>query len=259
MKARHHIVCIAACLMLVPVGAALAGAMPTTANIIQVQATSAGHTATFDQIFPVSSFENTLSWTMPTPLALSDDTGATLGTINDLTVTFNADPQVDLKFIVTNNDLINPVVFNISTATISFSPLMNPLAAASASMTVVQGILSPPGGYTMGLFPGGKSYQARYSTDPNGIIDTNTVFADLGSDLSFGPGLGTSATDNYPLSDMITIDGPVSMMETQFKFILSAGDQASGTSAFLVMPTPEPATLAVLGLGGLMFLGRRRA
>lgn len=257
MKARHHIVRVAAFLMLVPVGAALGGAMPATANIIQVQATSAGHTATFDQIFPVSSFTDSLSWTMPAPMVLSDDAGAALGTIDDLTVTFNADPQVDLKFLVTNNDLNNPIVFTITTATISFSPIVNPLAAASASMTVVQGILSPPGGYTMGLFPDGKAYQARYSTDAGGIINTQTVFANLVSDLTFGPGLGTSATENYPLSDMTTVSGPVSMMESQFKFLLSPGDQASGTSAFLV--TPEPATLVVLALGGLMFAARRRS
>ncbi len=249
MKARHQ---FAALLLLVPVSAALAGAVPMTANIIQVSATSSdGATASFEEVFPVSSFNDSLSWTLPAPLTLRDNAGAAMGTIEDLKVTFNADPQVDLSFSIINNDLTNAVMYSVSTATISFAAINNPQAAASASMTLTQGAGSAAGGYTTGLLDG-KAYQARYSSHP--VIDTNTVFASLVPGLSF-IGLGTSGTESSPVVGMTTILGPVTMMESQFAFVLSPGDQASGTSAFLV--TPEPATLSVLLIGGL-FLARRR-
>jgi hypothetical protein len=45
-------------------------------------------------------------------------------------------------------------------------------------------------------------------------------------------------------------------MQAQYSFTLSAGDQGSATSNFLIVP--EPAGLALLVLGGIAVFARRR-
>jgi hypothetical protein len=45
-------------------------------------------------------------------------------------------------------------------------------------------------------------------------------------------------------------------MSSQFKFTVSANDQATGTSVY-VITIPEPASLGLLVLGGLGLLRRR--
>lgn len=233
-------------------GTALGGAVPATANLIYVQATSGGHTATFEQVFPVASFKDSLTWTLPAPLTLSD--GAyEVGTINELKVTFNADPQVDLYFVATNGNMTNPVTFNFVSATILFAPIANPEASAAAFMTLTNGAGSAAGASLTGLLPGNKAYEARYSTD--GILNTKTLFAGLVDPFSFPSGLTTNASDSLPTDDsMLSLGATCYMMESEFKFSLSGGDQASGTSAFIIVP--EPGALGLLALGGLLL--RRR-
>ena len=94
-------------------------------------------------------------------------------------------------------------------------------------------------------------YQARYSTD--GIVNTGTVFANLDDSMSHV--LGMSMTQYMPAIGWADLNTTVHMMEAEYDFILSPGDQASGTSAFII--TPEPATIAML-LVGFGLLRRRR-
>lgn len=235
--------------MLIQPGTALGSAIPQTVSIIHVTATSGGHTSTFDQVFPVSDqggFNGHYGWALQAPRTLGD------ASIETLKVDFDSDPQVDLEFAITNDSLTNDIYFEISTARIAFAGIPNPEAAALASVTLTQGAGSAPGATITGGFPGGALYQARYSTD--GIMNTADVFAALVS--SFSTDLSDARTDMSPLSGMSVIPATVYMMETEFKFTLSAGDQASGTSTFLI--TPEPASLALMGLAGLLLIRGRR-
>ena len=234
-------------------GLAYGVAMPATANIIQIEATGGGHTATFEEVFPVGSFDGLLNWSLPAPLNLVEE-GINLGSVNSLEVMFDADPQVDLNFSLVNNNLNYPVMFTISTATIAFTPVPNAQAAASASVTLTQGAGSPEGASITGLFPNDKIYQARYSTTYP--VNSQTVFADLCSSMSFASGLGTSGTETVPPVGFTNLGTTVYMMESQFKFILSPGDQASGTSAFLIIPEPA-SILSLLAVAGLLLLKRR--
>lgn len=253
MSKRLGICAVVCAAVLVPCGSALATAVPATANIISVEATSGGLTAHFEQVFPVANWDGVLNWALPAPLTLSA-AGQTLATVKDLSVTMDADPQVDLSFAITNGSLTDPIMFSVSTATISFGGIPNAQAAATASLTLTQGAGSPAGASLTGLFPNGKAYQARYSTDS--VVDTNTVFASLDPSMNFLAGLGMSETEELPWAGMSNLNTTVYMMESQFKFVLSPGDQASGTSAFLIIP--EPATLSVLALGALVLGLRRR-
>ena len=231
---------------------AFAAGMPVTANIIEVTATSGDLSATFEEVFPVGSFDGNLLWSLPAPVSLA--AGATsLGTISRLNVTFNADPEIDLNFSLTNTNPSLPVTFDILTATIVFDAIPNAEAAASASMTLTQGAGSPAGASVTGKFTGGKCYQARYSTDS--LLNTATVFASLDPSMSFTSGLGRSETETLPADGMAALGTTVYMMESEYKFTLSAGDQASGSSIFLI--TPEPATLMLAALGAFTVVRKR--
>jgi hypothetical protein len=71
--------------------------------------------------------------------------------------------------------------------------------------------------------------------------------------MSFASGFSKDETD---FAGPTNLNATVYMMETEYKFRLSAGDQASGTSIFVI--TPEPTSLALLGLGVLFGIRRRR-
>jgi hypothetical protein len=226
----------------------------TTASLIEVSATSGDHTATFSEIIPMSSFDGTLPWALSAPRTLSDGS-VPLVTITNLGVAFSADPQVDLNFAIVNASLTNPLNITISSATILLlPPVDNAQAVAGASMTLTNGSGGATGGYLTGLFPGGKAYQARYST--SGLSNTSTVFANLTSSLSFSGYGGASHSEALPVSGMTSLGTTVHMMESEFKFTLSPADQATGSSAFVV--TPEPASLA-LSILGISCLLRRRS
>jgi hypothetical protein len=57
------------------------------------------------------------------------------------------------------------------------------------------------------------------------------------------------------VSGWAPIAGSVSSIESEFHFVLSANQEASGTSMFEVVP--EPVGLSFLALGGLALLRRK--
>jgi hypothetical protein len=179
---------------------------------------------------------------------LTSPHGASLGTIQALTIQSDADPAVNLYFSVLAS---STGVFSISTGPVSITPIVNPQAYASAALTLTS---DSNGASAVGTFLGGtKSYEADY----NG----SNVFTDLVSNFSIGPNTSATNSDRYPLisPNTVTIPGTVSDMTTQFSFNLGTGEQASGTSRFeLTAPVPEPATMSLLVLGGMAVLARRK-
>lgn len=67
MSNRLKICAVVCAAVLVPCGSALATAVPATANIISVEATSGGVSAHFEQVFPVGSWDGVLNWRCPPP------------------------------------------------------------------------------------------------------------------------------------------------------------------------------------------------
>lgn len=245
-------VALAAVGVLVCTGAALGEATPATASIIEVTATCGGHTDTFSEVFPVASFSGVLPWAIQ-GLVLADE-GQELAVFSDLGVMFDADPQVDLRFAVTNSSMTDPVYVSIKAARLVFDAVPNAEARATASMTLTDGAGSPANASltSAGTFPNQKLYQARYGTHP--VAWTNAAFASLVP--QFSTDFGQSMTERLPALGWSNLGTTVYMMESEFEFILSPGDQASGTSAFVIVP--EPASICLLALGGMVVARRRR-
>jgi hypothetical protein len=160
-------------------------------------------------------------------------------------LTVNVDPEVGLEFGVRAGNVAK--TFTILSEVVSFAPLVNPTAYASAGITLTN--MAPAGATITGLSPGYKTYQARYNGSP--------VFANLVDSFAV-PATGTVVKEEEKgnESSMILIPATLTSIESKFYFTLSARDSASGTSTFVVVP--EPATVALLGLGALSLLRRKR-
>jgi hypothetical protein len=167
------------------------------------------------------------------------------GFIDSLKLTVNTDPEVGIEFGVRAGS--STTTFSIISDVVLFDPLVNPIAYASAGVTLTD--RTPTAGATItGLFDGGKTHQARYNS--------STVFANLVKGFSISSGTVTASEDK-PLSGTQIINDTLTSIESEFRFKLSAGDSASGTSTFEVV-VPEPATLCLLGLGALSLVRRKR-
>jgi hypothetical protein len=160
------------------------------------------------------------------------------GSIDSLKLTMNADPEVGFEFGVRAGG--SAMVVSFFSDVVYFDPMVNPMAYASAGITLTD--RNNNGATITGLFPDGKTNQAKYNE--------STVFANLVDGFGISSGTWT-ASEAVPPSGSQIISDTVTSIESDFHFKLSAGDSASGTSTFEVV-VPEPATMCLLGLGGLL-------
>lgn len=160
------------------------------------------------------------------------------------------DPRISLHFSVTAGS--SPTTFTISSSVVSFAPIANPEAVASSSLTLTD--TNGNGASLTGLEGGGKSFRAIYN---GGVtwVRLNSSFSDS------VPYDGQIVSDRYPISGFQIISDTLTSIESEYKFTLSAFDEASGTSTFNVQPIiPEPITVLSVGTGiaGLLQYARRR-
>ena len=227
---------------IVAVAVLLAVALPATAGMfVTVTATATGG-ASVTQEFVIPCVGGISNWALAEPVAMMAG-NTQLGTIKAMTLESDSEPYVNLFWSVQAGAA--DTTFDFSTAVVSFSPLVNPLAYASAGVTLTG---DANGATITGGFDDGRIYQARY----NG----STVYSNLVGGFSAAANTTATPNDRLPASGYATISGSVSSIEAQMKFTLSAGDQASATSRFEVVP--EPATMSLLALGGMAALIRRR-
>ncbi len=195
-----------------------------------------------DQIFSGSGStdaDGKLVWVLDSEVSILD------GLIENLKLTLKADPEVGIEFGVRAGG--TATTYAILSEVVSFDPMVNPAAYASAGVTLTDRI-TVPGATITGLFPEGKTHQARY----NG----SSVFANLVNGFAIPSGTLTNDEAKGSEFSVIPINDTLTSIESEFYFRLTARDSASGTSTFVV--TPEPATIGLLGLGGLVLLHRKK-
>jgi hypothetical protein len=178
------------------------------------------------------------TWELSSPISIVLGTD-NVATIDGLSIGVEADPFIDFGFsahagnsnthftFTSNLLLVNPVLTNAE-------------GSASASVSFSSGTSSLTGNY------GTKAYRAMY----NG----SQIFADLVNTPAYWPGASEFAPST-------PISGSVTSMQTMWDVTVSARGGASGSSDFTILgdTIPEPATMALLGLGGLALIRKRRA
>lgn len=180
---------------------------------------------------------NTWSWS-GVDIQLGD-----VAMLNQANLVIVGDPQIALGFAVTAGGADTTVT--ITSAVLSFDPLVNPDGAASAGVTLTETGGDPTASLVGLTGDVGSAYAAYYNVPPG------TVFAEFVSGLA----TDTTISDDGNTGGWVPIVDTVSNMQAQFSFTLSAEDQASGTSNFLIIP--EPTNLVLLALGGVIVLARR--
>jgi len=181
----------------------------------------------------------TYAWNLPSTINI-DLGGGNIAYIDGLSIGVKADPFIDFTFAARSAN--GPTHFAFSSALLNINPALAAGAQASAWANPSPG---PPDTILTGDF-NGKVYRAEY----NGGM----VFADLSTaPITLPPG-GFSFVGSTPISSQ------VSSMQARWGFTLSGGGQASGTSHFQIMGdvVPEPASMLLLGLGGLALIRKRK-
>lgn len=174
------------------------------------------------------------TWWMQNPLTITsqNDSSEILAVLDGISIVIKADPVIELGFAVTAGDY--DTAFSFSSPVLSFAPIVNPDARALASVTV-----GPDDTLT-----GAYSYLAYRS-----LYNDTAVFADLVDTPVGWPG-GSDSTGWQQIM------GTVSSMQAKWRFNVTAEGIASGTSYYEIIP--EPTTIALLGLGSLVLLRKRR-
>ncbi|MCA9273412.1 MAG: hypothetical protein KDA31_10230 [Phycisphaerales bacterium] len=163
--------------------------------------------------------------------------------LTDASITIFADPSVALNFNVIAGQ--QNTVFSIDSANLSFAPLANAVGRATAAVSV-----SDLNGDGATLTPlAGGAYRSYYNGG-------GTNFQNLiGAPVVAAPFSSASTSDTFPGVGYQNIGTTLTDIESEWRFSLSAGDLAAGTSEFEVIPAPAS---VVLGLTALAGLRRRR-
>lgn len=163
-------------------------------------------------------------------------------TINSISTEYVEDPMIFFNFGVSTGGVATNI--SVSSATLVFPTLLNPIAYASSGMTLTDNNSGGSASVVANL--SGFSYNAIYN-------NTSLYSA---QQPSFGVGVsnGTQTQNANDLGNVVP--GLVGNMQAAWNFQLSADDSVGVTSTWVLVPAPG--TLAMIGLGGLAMTRRRR-
>ncbi|HRQ71425.1 MAG TPA: PEP-CTERM sorting domain-containing protein [Phycisphaerales bacterium] len=187
-------------------------------------------------------------WNLDNPIDIKTKDGSVLATLGTASVTFIADPVIHLNFNVQANN--QNTAFSVGSGLLSFPTISNAVGAASAAVSITDvngnGVTFTP--------DAAGAHLSHY----NGEVPGGTQFASLlNSGFSAGAFATDTASDEFPGGGgFAPIGVGVFDMSARWSFTLTAFDLASGTSVYTIVPAPG--SLALLGLGGLAAIRRRR-
>jgi hypothetical protein len=220
-----------------------------TGSIITIEAKSSLGVASFEFITN-SDFQNgVLVDGLSDSIELTTEDGTVIANITNLNVMFIADPVVNMNFSVFAGAV--DTVFTITSGLLTFSPLNNPDARASGGVTVTDS--NGNGAWATGGFDDAKFFRSFYNGANPG---EGTQYSSLINGVTVPDGFGSDDSSEESAAGFTTIPGAVTSMTTQFSFTASAFDQVSGTSTFVVVPSP--AAIALASIGGLAMIRRKR-
>ena len=186
------------------------------------------------------------------PLTINDQTGSPIATIesiiapatvDDIQTPGVTDARVGLTFVIRAASL--DISVDVTSTFAQTDPISNAILRANAGYTI-----SDTGGGGASLSGTGSLTRFVY----NGDMNTGTLV----SDLLAGP-LSTGNLGSNSISDSsgdVALGTTVNSLQFQSRFTLTANDSASGN--FSLTAVPAPASAALLGLGGLAAMRRRR-
>lgn len=198
-----------------------------------------------------NSTTNKWWWSTTSAISIVDDvTSMPIATLSDVSIVYVEDPQVSFGFQVQAGS--TNTTFTISSGVLSFATIDPAEAFATAGITLTDN--NGNGAILTGMNGGGGAYVSQY----NGEVPGGTTFAEFfTSPIVAGINGSNSVNAEFPGGGAFASIGvPVNDISAQFRFTLTAGDSASGTSNFTVIPAPGG--LAILGLGLLSRRRRRR-
>ncbi|MEO1584777.1 MAG: PEP-CTERM sorting domain-containing protein [Planctomycetota bacterium] len=220
-----------------------------SAMIFEITATDevSGASASATYFLDASRIDNNGNYNWELPEAVTfEDQGIELGGLNTASVSIAADPVIAVDFNVFAT--AQNTSFQVNSAVLTFDTISasNAQAVASAAVTLQDfngdGVVFTPGSQ--------GAYNAFFN---NGT----SLFTDLFPSGSQLTGAGFSNPSFAADSGGFVPAGiDISSISAAWDFTLSAGDLATGSSVFEVIPAPS--TAALLGLGGLAAARRRR-
>lgn len=203
---------------------------------------------------------DTLTWTLTEPIPLVGKTGTQIGTLEQASVRYVADPVIVLNFLVSSGGAA--ANFTVTSANLSFAGISSPVGRAQAELTVTD--FGGDGASLTGNFPNNDSFRAFYN-DPGNVSATGTTFATLTPGIMSSPFSGATSSEGFPdsLGNFSSTNeaggalGTVTSMSSQWKFRVSQFDSASGTSVYVIVPEPSSMLISVLGMVLLGVIRRR--
>lgn len=169
-------------------------------------------------------------------------TGARIALLRNLSCEILADPSVGVNF----TGIAGPVetMFSFSSGYLTYAPITDSLGTVSAGVSVTDN--DADGAVFTGLFAG-DAMRALY--------DEDLVFDTLIAGFTV-PVDDTRTMDERSPASGYTPLGTTERVAIEWEFLLSANDQASGTSRFLIIA--EPGTFGLMILAGVIAVRRRR-